>query len=308
MNVSLRQIEAFLTAADLGSFTRAARKLHVSQPTLSLLVRDLEAALSLRLFDRTTRRVELTAAGETFRNSIEGIPTSLQRAVQKASDVYAGRAGRIVVAAPPLLATAILPRAIAAFRQTNPGVSVGIIDDRTELILHKIRSGDADCGIGTFQRDEEGIVSTPVGQDQLLLFCNASSPFARKRVVEWTMLRGEAVITLTQDSGVRHLIEVGFETAGVPFHPPYEVTQITTAIALVEAGLGVAVLPTFALSIARGQNLMTKSLVSPRMMRDIAIIRREGRAVPPMTAAFSKVLREHAKQAITETANLARLS
>lgn len=307
MSISLRQIEAFLAAADLGSFTGAARKLRISQPTLSLLVRDLEAELSLRLFDRTTRKVVLTAAGETFRNSVENIPSSLQRAVQNAADVYAGRSGRIVVAAPPLLATAILPQAIAALRRTNPGVSVGIIDERTEIILQKIRNGDADCGIGTFQRDEEGIVRTSVAQDQLLLFCHESSNLARKRVVEWTMLGSEAVITLMHDSGVRRLVEVGFETAGVPFNPPFEVNQITTAIALVEAGLGVAVLPTFALSVTRHQNLVARSLASPRMMRDIAIITREGRTVPPITVAFSKVLREHAKRAIAEAVKLARL-
>jgi len=190
MNVSIRQLEAFLAVIEAGSFTRAAHRLRVAQPALSLSVRELERVLSVRLIDRTTRRLELTEAGREFRIAAQKIVADLDRLVRSTHDLAEGKRGRLVVAAPPLLATAIMPAAIADFRARFPGIDVVLIDTRTDLIINKVRAGEADCAIGTFPPETDGIELVPLTRDALLVFCAADHPLAARAKVGWSDLKG----------------------------------------------------------------------------------------------------------------------
>jgi DNA-binding transcriptional LysR family regulator len=289
MNITIRQIQSFLHVADLGSFTRAAEKMHTMQPALSQQVRDLEGELGIRLFDRTTRRVELTEAGAEFRVIAAKIIEDLESAVRNAHDLAERKRGRVVVAAPPLLAAAVVPRAIADFRQKHPGLEVRLIDARTDQIVEYVRSGQVDCGLGTFPSGEVGINSTLLARDSLMVFCATNHPFSRRRVVNWRALDGFPLITLTRDSGIRILVEVGYETAQIRLAPTYEVAQITTVLAMVEVGLGIAVLPAYAWAGARGMKIAAAAL-EPAIVRDIVMITRTGRATPPAVSAFARYL------------------
>src|SRR5580692_5033636 len=124
MNITIRQIQCFLQVATLGSFTRAAEKMHTMQPALSQQIRDLETELGIRLFDRTTRRVELTEGGAEFRNIAAKIIEDLESATRHAHELAERKRGRVIVAAPPLLASAVVPRAIVDFRNKYPGIEV----------------------------------------------------------------------------------------------------------------------------------------------------------------------------------------
>ncbi|MEW5422772.1 LysR family transcriptional regulator [Amorphus sp. 3PC139-8] len=291
MRITLKQIEAFLAVAESGSFSRAAAVSVYAQPALSQAVKELEGELGVRLFDRTTRRVELTDAGREFRASAEKIFDDLDHAVQNVHALAERRRGRIRIAAPPLLAAVVLPQAIAAFRRDHPGVSVDLIDVGTDEIVESVRTGRAECGLGTFPPGGDEIERLPLARDELMLFCPSGSGFAEHRSVSWNALAGETLVTLTRGSGIRLLAEVGFEAAGVELAPSYEVAQVTTALALVEAGLGVAVLPTYALAAARPEKVVGRPLTSPTIGREIHLIHQSGRSISPAIAAFTPVLR-----------------
>lgn len=292
MNITIRQIQSFLNVAALGSFTRAAEKMHTMQPALSQQIRDLEAELGIRLFDRTTRRVDLTEAGAEFRNIAAKVIEDLESAIRNAHELAERKRGRVIIAAPPLLAAAIVPHAIADFRNNYPGIEVRLVDARTEQIVENVRSGQVDCGIGTFHAGEEGISTTLLARDSLMVFCASDHPFAQRQTINWRELEGLPVITLTRDSGIRLLVEVGFETSRIRLIPVYEVAQITTALALVEAGLGVTVLPTYAWAGARGMNIAASALI-PGIARDITMISRTGRSIAPAVSAFARYLSKY---------------
>lgn len=279
--------------AELGNFTRAAERLRVAQPALSQHVRELETELALRLFDRTTRRVELTAGGREFRSAAAKILAELEHAVRNAHDLAEHKRGRITIAAPPLLAAVILPRAIAEFHARNSGVQIVLIEAQTNHIVDFVRDGQADCGLGTFPPAEDGIESLVLARDNLMLFCDHRSEFMRRDAVAWRDLHGQSLVTLTRESGIRLLVEMGYGAAETPLKVAYEVSQITTAIALVEASLGIAVLPTYACAATRDLAVAAKPLVSPTISRDIVLITASGRSSPPATPAFIKVLRKH---------------
>ena len=296
MDVTLRQLQAFVAVAEAGNFSRAAEKLHVAQSAVSVLVRELERKLNIRLFDRTTRRVELTDAGEEFRATAEKLIADLEHGVQLTQDLVERKRGRIVVAAPPLLATALLPDVIAAFQKQFPGVSVSLIDARTDEIVSRVKSGQADIGIGTFPADEEGLSRTRLTRDALMLFSEASHVIAALTQPRWRDMKGRPLVTLTRDSGIRALVESGYEAAGLTLgRPAFEVSQITTVLALVEAGLGIAILPTYALVSCKNRNIVARPLSHPTISRDVVIITRSGRTLPPAGGNFIQLLQRDAK-------------
>lgn len=283
---SLRQIEAFVAVAETGSFTRAAERRHMPQSALSTLVRDLEGALGLRLFDRTTRRVELTEGGREFLSAARGTLASLDAACRSARDHAARRRGRIVVAAPPLIAAAILPAAMAAFRETHPDVSLGLLDLRTDEIVEAVREGRAQCGIGTFAESEEGVDQTRLAEDEIAAF-GRDLPDAA--TVPWSDLAARPLVTLTWESGIRALVESGLAAGAPGTTPAFEVAQITTALALADAGLGIAVLPTYAAALAGG--LPARRLAAPVVARRISLILRRERSRPPALLDLIGVLK-----------------
>lgn len=296
MKITIKQIEGFLAVADLGNFSRAAKRLNIAQPALSQAVKDLEAELAVRLFDRTTRRVELTDAGREFRHSAAKALEELEHAVESVHELAERRRGRLRIAAPPLLATVVLPQAIAEFQKRFPGISIQLADVGTEQIVEAVRSGNADCGLGTFSPAEDGIERVPLVRDSLMLFCDHRSSFKGATTVRWRELEDQPLITLTRDSGIRLLVEIGFEASEIALKPAYEVSQVTTAIALVEAGLGVAVLPTYALAAARYRKVAGKLLTEPNISREVVMIHATGRSISPAVSAFASVVRCYAQQ------------
>lgn len=135
MKITIKQIQQFLAVAELGSFSRASMRFGTTQPALSQAIRDLEA--------------ELADAGRDFQNSATKVIEELERAVEGVHMLAQRRRGRLRIAAPPLLAAVVLPHAVAEFQMSYPGMSVQLADVGTEQIVESVRSGKADCGLGT---------------------------------------------------------------------------------------------------------------------------------------------------------------
>jgi DNA-binding transcriptional LysR family regulator len=298
MNITLRQLYGFKAVADAGTFTAAAQRLKVAQPALSLNIRDLEAELGARLFDRTTRRVELTAAGREFLQSVDKLIADLEQAVQNARDLAERKRGRLVVAAPPLLAAMVVPGAVADYKKRFSSIDVSVIDVQTNVIVNKVRSGEADCGIGTFAETEEGIRKEVLFEDALMAWCPAQSPCSRSSRLAWKDLPAGQLIAMTRDSRIRFLVDQAYQSIGQTVRPAYEVSHMTTAIMMVEAGLGVAVLPAYVWGFARAFNVTPRVLSEPEVRREVAIIHAGGRALSPAAEAFTQYLKKRARAAL----------
>jgi DNA-binding transcriptional LysR family regulator len=295
MNVTFKQVQAFVAVATTSSFSRAAEQLNVAQSRISVLIRDLEKELGVRLFDRTTRRMELTAAGREFRPHSEKLLADLKHAIEDTHALGERRRGRLTVAAPPLIMEALIPRLLVPFKRDFPGVRVVMIDARTDRIVETVKTGEADIGIGTFAQHEEGLVRTRLARDALLLFCLNKHPLASLQRPRWKDIVGTPMIALTRDSGVRHLVDYGCNAAGIAVQAEYEVALATTALALVEVGLGICVLPANALSAARTRPIVARPLSHPTVTREITMIARHGRSLSPAAAEWVKRLQRDMK-------------
>ncbi|MCR0985160.1 LysR family transcriptional regulator [Roseomonas populi] len=290
MSINLRQLRAFIAVAEAGNFTRAAGALHTAQPMVSSLVRELEEELGFRLFDRTTRRVELTEAAAEFLEDARRLTGELDRAVLRARGIGARRRGHLSIGAPPLLAAALLPGVIRDFARAAPGVTVTLLDRPIATISALVRDGEVQLGMGTFRR-EEGLARVPLVADQLSLLCRADHPLALRAEPGWADLAGLPLIALRPGNGIRDQVERGYEAAGLRAEPAFELDQIGTVVAMVEAGLGITVLPPYALGPLSTGSLVVRPLGRPSIMREIEIVHREGRSLPPAAAGFVRLLR-----------------
>ena len=295
MNVTFKQVQAFTAVAATNSFSRAAEQLNVAQSRISVLIRDLEKELGVRLFDRTTRRMELTTAGREFRPHGEKLISDLKHAIEDTHALGERRRGRLTVAAPPLIMEALVPRLLVPFKRDFPGVRVTILDARTDRIVEAVKTGEADIGIGTFTQHEEGLVRTRLARDALLLFCHNKHPLAALQRPRWKDIIGTPVIALTPQSGVRQLVEYGCNAAGISIQAEYEVALATTALALVEASLGVCILPANALSAAKTRPVVARPLSHPTVAREITMIARHGRSLSPAAAEWVQRLQRDMK-------------
>ena len=135
MNITLRQLRSFVSIGNLGGFTRAANALHATQPALSAQINQLEESLGVRLFDRSTRSVTLTQIGRDLLPVIDKVLTDLQAVAARARDISQKNTGRVTVAALPSISSTLLPRAIADFHKSFPGISIGLKDALAERIV-----------------------------------------------------------------------------------------------------------------------------------------------------------------------------
>lgn len=291
MNITLRQVQAFLAVAELGSFSRAAERLGISQPVLSIHVRELEKQLGLRLLDRTTRRTVVTDGARDFERAIRATIEQFNEVVKIAADVARARFGRLCIAAPPTFSTIIMAPAIAEFRSAYPEIQIVLLDT-LEAIEGVVANGRSDLGIGTFSSTEDTVDRTLLMKDKLCAIVAKKSSVALKQTIDWDELDGLPLIGLSNESGLRRLVDSSFEQAGVSPAYKFTLSSIDTTLSFVEADLGVAVLPSYVLALRDNRSIVAVELISPTVTREISIITRRGRSITPAAQKLISIIRK----------------
>ncbi|MEI2418139.1 LysR family transcriptional regulator [Orrella sp. JC864] len=293
MNLTLRHLRAFVAVAQLGGFSAAAARLHLTQSALSMLVRALEEDLGVTLFERTTRKVMLTDAGRGFLPQAEAILVDLHNAVAETRAWAARARGRIVVATTPTFAATLLPRALERFQVEHPDVLVVVRDDLGPAGIQRlVQEGAAELGIAPVDRSRaELLVIEVLMDDELVLAVPVAHSLARLRQASWKALAGAPLIAFGRDNALQALVDGASAAAGVQLAPRYEVSSISTAVSMVEAGLGVAVLPSYARTLRRSRRIQYRPLVAPAVQRELCLLAHRDRAMPPAAQAFGRILR-----------------
>ncbi|MDX0599752.1 LysR family transcriptional regulator [Sinorhizobium medicae] len=290
MNVTLRQLQAFIAVAELGRFHLAADHLGLTQSAISILIRDLEAVLKHRLFDRHTRMVSLTTAGAEFLPQARKIMSDLEIAVTNVHELANLQRGRVTIAAAIVLAATLLPPVIARFVKRYPDIQVQVRDMPEEEIRSALKRNEADLGIGTVSADDPEIQASVLMRDQLTLICRSDHRFARAPQVSWANLAGEALIGLAKDNPLRGLVDHALIAFGVEVKTRYEVRFSTTAISMVAEGLGIAILPENSRQLTTNVDVRIVDLVDPVISRNISILQYRQPMLSPAAAKMKEFL------------------
>ena len=292
MKINVPDLEAFVAVADLSSFRRAAEHVHLSQPALSRRIAKLEDALGVRLFDRTTRAVHVTAVGRDFAAKVRMLLDGLEHSLLALGDVAASRAGEVTIACVPSAAYYFLPNVIRRFHERYPRIRVRIIDEAANATLAAVTRGEADFGLNFIGTQDPEVEFEPLLREPFVLACRKDHVLASKRRISWSELGTHVYMTVSKSSGNRLIIDLAL--AQMRERPAwfYEVRHVSTLLGLVEAGLGVAAVPSLAMPARQHPQLISIPLVEPTVERTLGIVRRRGRALTPAALALYELVRE----------------
>jgi len=297
MNLTLRQLRAFVAVADHGSFTEAARRLHLTQAAMSVLVRDLESELGVRVLDRHTRRVELSEVGRELYPFVQRMLRELDEAVHGVCDLRDKKKGFVRVAAPQMMACTLMPRAIARYQAQFPDVEVILHDTLPEHLAERVHNGDVELAIGPDGAGALELDRQTLLRDQHFFICPPDHPLATRPAVRWTDLAGLPFIAPTRDFVRR--VEPELQAVGLDImtKPTHEVSYMTTAIGMVSAGLGVTACPSYSAPLVKGYGLVMRPLVEPEFFRDVCIYSAHARSLSPAAQSFVDFLIGYVKNA-----------
>ncbi|MCC2673231.1 MAG: transcriptional regulator, LysR family [Ramlibacter sp.] len=290
MNITLRQLRAFVAVAETGAFARAAERLHLAPSGLSNLVKELEQQLGLRLFFRSTRVVQLTQAGSEFLPLARKTLHDLEAAVAASRSLAEVKRGRVSIAASIVASATLLPWALRDFADKFPGIRCVVRDGFEEDIRDQVRRGEVDLGVGTLVEGEPGLSQTILFQDHLVALVGDGHPLVGKGAVNWRELAEFPLICLSPRSPSRALADAAFESAGVSVKVAYEAAFSSTVISMVAAGLGVAALPVNVRQVSRRVKVHARMLVAPTVQRRLGILARSDAELSPAAAAFRRHL------------------
>jgi DNA-binding transcriptional LysR family regulator len=281
MNFDLADLRAFVAVAEMNSFRAAATALHLSQPAISRRIEKLESALGIRLFERTTRRISLTAVGRDFSHKARSLLDDLEHSLLSMREVAASQMGEVVIACVPSAAYYFLPRVLAEYHKQYPRIRVRIIDDSANAVLASVTRGEADFGINIIGNQEPDVDFQGILTESFVVACRREHPLASKRSVNWVELAQYDYMTVDRSSGNRLLLDLALAQTDVNLAWCYEAKHVSTLIGLVEAGLGIAVVPRMSMPAADHPTLTSVPLTDPSVERMVGLVRRRGRELTP---------------------------
>ena len=291
INFNLQELQAFIAVAERGSFRAAADEIHLSAPALSRRIERLESALGVRLFNRTTREVELTGLGRAFLARARGAFDDLESASLGISAIGARQSGRVSVGCVPSAAFYFLPAVIRMFSEKYPGIRLRIIDENDAIVAQSVIAGEADFGIGFMGARVPELDFEPLRADPFVLAVRRDHRLAARRTVTWAELEAERLMAASRSSGNRQLLDDALAQAGLRPTIVFEVNRVATLLGMVDAGLGVAVVPGLTLPSSMHPTLVGIRLAKPAVSRQLGILKRHGTRLHPAALILHDTLR-----------------
>lgn len=293
MDITLKQLRAFVTVANLGQFTLAADKLGSSQSAVSTLVRQLEQNLNLRLFDRHTRLLRLTQAGMDILPVAARAVADIEGMVESSRELNALRRGKVSIAAGTVQAALLLPQLVNGFTRLYPEITVALHDVAEKAVLELVANGSADLGLGTVPEDDTELAGTRLMTDEFLVVLHADDPLVKLPELRWTDLADRKLIGPQRGNPIRDRLENELARNGIVLpldKTMQEVALPLTIIGMVEAGLGVAIMTSAVTRLATSMGLIVRTPTEPHIKREVSLIQKRARSLSPAARRFRDFL------------------
>lgn len=288
---TIRHLRAFLGLARHANFTRAAQELHISQPSLTMIIRQLEDIVGASLFDRTTRSVSLTPEGQLLVPSAERLVQDFDFTFKDIMAAATRRRGRIGIAMVHSVATKVLPNVLTEFSAANPGIRTRLREGNSADVRQRVRLNEVDIGFGSKDADEPELEFEFLFRDKLCLLMRNDHPLARRQgSIMWSDLEEYDIIGVTEDTSTRSILSQIPDLPASVRAPRFEVSMNSMLASLLSAGLGVTTASSLSLFGETGK-LVYRPLTEPVMWRSVYIVTRKGRSYLPAASELITLVR-----------------
>ncbi|NKJ00961.1 LysR family transcriptional regulator [Novosphingobium sp. SG707] len=287
---SLRQIEGFLLASDLRSFTRAAEAMRISQSAFSQLIRELETRLEIRLFDRTTRSIALTNAGEVMYRKLSKCMSAIDEACEEARAIARAEHGHIVLGTVASIASGIVTRALGRLRAEHPGIRVTLTEGLNDDLMDKVAKGDLDLAVAAQVDKVLPISFRSLVEDELVVVLPGGHRMAGAKRLKWSDLDNENLVLAVRMSSTYEYISDKIGSHNINLGAEYQAASVFTALSMVRAGFGLSFIPGIILADLNLDGLSIVQIEDPPIRR-IGICHSSDRGVSPAAHQFEIFLK-----------------
>ena len=261
--------------AEFSSFVKAAEQLHLTQTALTRRIQKLEGLLDARLLDRTTRKVELTATGRDFLPQARHLVLDATRTLARVRDKAQASGGHFTLACVPSLTTHVLPALIRTYAQQSPGNTLRLLDASSHDVRAAVLDGQAELGIAINGEPHAELQEVALFEDPLTLLCPTPHALQDRRTVSWTDLQSVDLIVVSSFMATRMFLDYQLGQRGIRLSGHYEVQHHATAINLVAAGVGCAILPSSTFENGDRPHVVKIPLTGPVVKRRVTLLRRK---------------------------------
>ncbi len=287
--MEIHQLRYFLAIAETGSFTAAASRCHVAQPSLSTQVAKLEAELGGPLFERGRKGAKLTSRGELFRPRAAEALRQLEAAKTEAEELAGLQRGSVTLGCMPTTGAYLLPPLLKAFGRAHPSVRLDLREESSPVLARLLREGEVELAIVDEAGLGPGLASELLFQEPLLLAVPPKHPLASRKRLALSALKDEPLILMKSGHGFRKIVLDALAKAGVEPRVVHESDGIETVQALVEAGLGCALVPAM---VRKAKGPAYLDLATPSPSRSLFLSWKSGAALSRAAQALSKLVKE----------------
>ena len=299
-HITLKHLNAFVAVAQEASFTRAARRLFQTQSSVTGLIQQLETALEIPLFVRTSRRVVLTPIGKEFLPRITRLLADFDGAIDDVMRYGALKTGRVSVSAAPSAITDLIAPAAAVFSEHHPGVRLYLRDDNSGRIQRQVVAGEVDFGLTSRWADMLGLDSEPLLEDQFGVLYRTDDTLIHpdvRNTVSWKALQNRKLVGVIDETGIMAVLQSRPDLPIEAAAPFYEASSTTSQAAIVQSGLAIALLPALAAQRVLVPGLSFSLLRSPKLVRTLCLMFPQDHAPTPAATALADEIRRYVKHA-----------
>jgi len=293
-DLTARQLHAVLAVAEYNSFIAAAAFLKISQPALTRTIQRVEDVLGVRLFDRSTRRIAITAAGKQFVAVAERMLNDLRISISSMREIGEPIRGQVIISSIIIEANRLLPAVVAKYRSSRPGIEVILREGGVHAtVLEDVRSGTADLGVTHVDDVPDFVEAKRVSRDVYHVILPRTHPLtkmAQKSSLTLRELVDFPLVSYPPESRSRRIIDGAAATAGCSLQWVATVPQIAPMMSYVRAGVGIAIAPSGTTAGLLGRDLTALALTKPRLTRNVGLIWLRERELTPAVREFANVL------------------
>jgi LysR family carnitine catabolism transcriptional activator len=285
MNITFKQIRAFVAVAQTSSFAQASELVHLSQPALSISIKNLEQTIGGELFARTTRSLVLTPEGKMFFPIAKRMLAEWDNELNDLKNLFVLNRGNLTIAAMPSFASSLLASHIRQFHHHHPAINIKVHDVIAEDCVTMVRSGKAELAISFDPGKSEDLLFEPLFTDQFIVALPQQHPLLEQSVISWQDIAQQPFIALQRPSSIRQLIEGALAAHEIKLQVEFEANQLATIGQMIATGLGVSVMPSLCMPQLKSIGVLCRPLDGPTVSRRVGIITK--RRYPLSSAATS---------------------
>lgn len=294
MSIPLNQVVAFTTVARTRSFAEAAIQLHLSQPALSIAIKNLEENLGGRLLVRTTRSVAMTPEGKAFYPVARRLLSDWEQSLQDVRNHFSLLRGKLEIAAMPTYATNLLPVVLANFHQLHCDINVTVHDVIAESVVDMVREGRCEIGVTFDPGNIPELNFEALYSDKFVAILPSIHPLLDKPRIKWQDLLKYPHISLQRPAGTRTFIDKALAKEGLSLTPVFESHQLVSIGRIVSQGLGLSVVPSTSKQQMLEMGLHCRELLCPMIVHKVGIVTRRQQALSVAAQAMHKLIVENA--------------